>query len=46
MQPGIDKITWVDSDTIEKFISQAKTNVDSLFEVVTKMKSCLEAIQG
>lgn len=52
INPGIEEHKWK-SDSINGFITKAKTNVDSLYETVTKMKDslnkigdCLQKING
>ena len=44
MQPGIDDLKWKSPD-INGFIQLAKTRVDAIHEIVTKMKSAINAIK-
>jgi hypothetical protein len=43
IEPGITKYRW-ESPEIDSFINKAKDVVDSLFEIVDKMKKSLEFI--
>lgn len=45
MEPGITKYRW-DSVEINDFIKKSKDVVDSLFEIVDKMKKSLDSIYG
>jgi dynein heavy chain len=38
MLPGIESYTWTDPELIDRFVTTAKNTVDSLYEVVTKIK--------
>lgn len=38
MEPGIVTHCWTDPVVIDKFVKEAKSTVDSLFEVVMKIK--------
>jgi len=44
MQPGIDHLKWKSVD-INAFINNAKSKVDALHEIVTKMKSAINSIK-
>lgn len=45
VEPGLSKYRW-DSPEINDFIRKAKDVVDSLFEIVDKMKKSLDSIYG
>lgn len=44
MQPGIDVLKWKSPD-INEFINLAKTRVDAIHEIVTKMKNAINSIK-